>query len=449
MRRSSATKARASSAESTRINAPVRSGGGLSEACGATARLRDGKWSLWKAIAGLAALAPAAAAADSVLAPPPEKMMVSPGGVDMRSGRYAYSQTDVSIGGDSGLALTRTMTQQVVNHTNPFGNFSHNFDLMLTIKSINVQQGISTDTPGQPDTQAEVAFGGVSASFQSISTNTGYDLFSRAGYARLTYTGGTREAAATVYTFQAADGTTAIFRPIGSGDCSSSLRCAYVSQLTRADGTVLNFEYDRPGGTNTTRLRSVTSSRGYAMLLEYSGAYVVKSCVLNLAAATKPASNLCPAGAPAASYTFGTANSRTVLTSATDPTGAVWGFTYGAGMGFVKPGQTTPWLVNQTGPMMVNDDGLTADVVSQQSFADGQSYTYNYNFAPDVPNHVSALAGGTYTDAQNHVTSVLYDFPIKPGTGPGDPCQTSPCSPTNVNPDGGTTIVYQMTSGPI
>ena len=28
-------------------------------------------------------------------------MMVAPGGVDMRTGRYAYSQTDLSIGGEA------------------------------------------------------------------------------------------------------------------------------------------------------------------------------------------------------------------------------------------------------------------------------------------------------------------------------------------------------------
>src|SRR5689334_16924800 len=69
--------------------------------------------------------------ADTVLAPPPDKFVISAGGVDMRSGRYNYSHTDISIGGDSGLALTRTMTQQGQFHTNPFGSFSHNFDIYV------------------------------------------------------------------------------------------------------------------------------------------------------------------------------------------------------------------------------------------------------------------------------------------------------------------------------
>ena len=33
------------------------------------------------------------------------------------------------------------------------------------------------------------------------------------------------------------------------------------------DGTRLTFQYDNPGGANATRLRAVTSNRGYALLL--------------------------------------------------------------------------------------------------------------------------------------------------------------------------------------
>ncbi|WP_204348946.1 hypothetical protein, partial [Klebsiella pneumoniae] len=60
-------------------------------------------------------------------------------------------------------------------------------------------------------------------------------------------------------------------------------RCAYASQIVEPDGTVLKFEYDQlpGGGVNTTRLRSVSSNRGYALLFEYSGTSVSKACVLN------------------------------------------------------------------------------------------------------------------------------------------------------------------------
>ena len=413
-----------------------------------------GPWKLRLALCAAAALLGASgASAQKVIAPPPEKMMVSPGGVDMRSGRYAYSQTDLSIGGEAGLALTRTMNQQVLAHSPPFGSFSHSFDLMLTVKSISIEAGIMTDWPGGPDTQAEVAGGGLSATFLSQGLTAGYDLSSRAGYARLTYTApdNKRENPAAIYTFQTSDGTKAVFRPLGSSDCSAQVRCAYVSQLTRPDGTVLSFDYDSLGTGNSTRLRSVTSSRGYALVLEYGGGVTVaKACVLNFATTAKPAGNICPAGAATATYSYDVGGGTTRLKSVTDPNQATWTFVNGQGtIGFVKPGQAAPWLTNGFGNQPVNDDGLTAEVVASQAFAGGQSYSYSYNLSPDVPNHVPALAGGSFTDAQNHTTSVLYDFPVKPGTGPGDPCQHVPCSPTNVNPDGSTTIVYQVTPGPV
>jgi len=67
------------------------------------------------------------------VSPPPENFVVSPGGVDMRSGRYAYSQTDLSIGSEAGgLTLTRTLAQPVAGHNNPFANFSHGLDILVS-----------------------------------------------------------------------------------------------------------------------------------------------------------------------------------------------------------------------------------------------------------------------------------------------------------------------------
>jgi hypothetical protein len=399
----------------------------------------------------LALLLPATAAAQTLPVTPPEKMMVSPGGVDMRSGRYAYSQTDLAIGGEAGLALTRTLSQQVVGHANPFANFSHNFDLMLVMKSVHIQTGDLGDSPGNPDTQVEIAFGGLSQTFQSAGTATGFDLVSHAGYARLTYSApdGRRENPAAVYTFQTGNGATAVFRPVGSSDCSTTLRCAYVAQLTHADGTRLSFDYETGGGPNTTRLRSVTSSRGYALLLEYGGGGVAKACVLNLAVAVKPASNICPAGAAAATYAYDGATGETRLASATDATGAVSSFVNAAGLiGFVKPGQGAPWLTNRFTRTEVNDDGLYADIVDSQAYADGQSFTYGYDHGPYVPNHVATIAGGSVSNARGEGTSVAYDFPIKPGTGPGEPCLRLPCTQDNLNADGTDSTAYQMPSGP-
>lgn len=378
----------------------------------------------------------------SNIAPPAEKFAVSPGGVDMRTGRYAYSQTDMAIGGEAGgLSLARTLAQPVAGHSNPFGNFSHNWDILLSEKRVNIDQGEFRHIVGQPDYQIEIAFGGRSQTFRSYGGFTYFDQASRSGYATLKYAGGNRATGTTVYTYTTGDGTVAVFREIGSNDCSALLRCAYVAQVTEADGTQLSFAYETPGGANTTRLKSVTSNRGYALLFEYGAAFVAKACLINLAVTTLPST--CPTGAQAAaSYTY----SGNKLATATDAAGGTWGFSYGTNaMGFVKPGASSPWLTN-TIITRTNDDGLVEEIVGYQSFADGQAYSYDFDQSPFVAGHASSIAGGTYSDAQGHLTEVRYDFPIKPhianGQGYGNVSGEGTYDPS-------TPIVYQQTPGPV
>jgi RHS repeat-associated protein len=348
------------------------------------------------------------------VSPPAEKFAVAPGGVDMRSGRYVYSQTDIAIGGEEGLSLARTLAQQVAGHNNPFANFSHNMEIMLAEKRINVQQNIFRHTAGQPDYQIEISFGGRRDSFRSVGANGGFEHISRGGHAELNVAG-TKASAAAVYTYRTGDGTEALFRAIGGGDCSSTLRCAYVSQVTEADGTRLDFEYDNPG-SNGTRLRSVTSSRGYALLLEYSGVLVVKACLLNLTLAPKPADNVCPAGAQAtATYAYTTVpGGGPALASATDPAGAVWGFDYAPGsVAFRRPGEAAPWLTNIF-HIEGDDEGLASEVVDGQTFADGSTFAYGWDYTPFVPMQVSQIAGGSFTDALGNLAQLRYDFPVRP-----------------------------------
>jgi RHS repeat-associated protein len=377
------------------------------------------------------------------VSPPPETYAVSPGGVDMRSGRYAYSQTDLAIGGEAGaLALTRTLSQPVLEHNNPFANFSHNWDILISEKRINVQQGLFRHTIGQPDYQIELSFGGRSQAFRSEGPNAGFEQTSRSGFASLTVAGD-KSAAGAVYTFRTGDGTEAVFRPIGSADCSSTLRCAYVSQVTDADGTRLSFDYDNQGG-NATRLRAVTSSRGYALLFEYSGNQIVKACALNLALAPKPASNVCPSGVPTATYSYTIVGGHARLATAIDPSGATWSFVNGANtIGFVRPGEANPWLTNAIS-YRGNDDGLVEEIVSSQSFADGSSYVYAYDETPLVSGQVASLAGGSYTDNLDRTTTLRYAFPIRPY----DPAQGH----GDVGGEGGgptSPIVLQTTPGPV
>lgn len=376
------------------------------------------------------------------ISPPAEKFAISPGGVDMRSGRYVYNQTDLRIGGEGGgLSLARTLAQPVAGHNNPFANFSHDWDILLSEKRIDIVGGHFNHSAGYPDYQIEIAFGGLSQTFRATG-GASFEQVSRSGWARLS-NAGDRNSAGVVYTLQTGDGTTATFRPMGSADCSSLLRCAYVAQIVYADGTTLNFGYDNQG-SNATRLRSVTSNRGYALLFEYSGGLVSKTCALNLAQAPIPAGSVCPAGAQAATYSYTSVPfTAPRLAGATDPAGAIWGFTYAPSlMGFVRPGETAPWLVN-TIRERTDDDGLVQEIVDQQSFADGSSYTYGWDETPFVPLHASSIAGGTFTDNLGRVTRLRYDFP----TQPFDPGQGHGTVSGDDQPSG--LIVQQVTPGPV
>jgi RHS repeat-associated protein len=405
-------------------------------------------------VALVLATASPAAAVDPLVDTPAEKFATAPGGVAMRTGRYVYSETDLAIGGEgsSGLSLSRILTANVAGHANPFANLSHNWDIMVS------EVRLDMDAPhlsGQ-DFQINVHFGGRSQTYRSRYTHHGYRQISAGAWAPLTFAGD-RESAAVVYTYTAGDGAVATFRPLGNGDCATHVRCAYVSGIVEADGTRFTFSYAATGAASggAARLARVTSSRGYALLLEGSGHVVTKACVLNLAHSQAPASGLCPAGVPTATYSY----ANGVLASVTGPDNATSSFTYtsvpsssfpyspaaeggGTAMGFVKPGQTVAWLTN----IFRNEPDelrVSQQIVYRQAFADGQSYSYNYDYSPPVTNRSRTIAGGSYTDALAQKTIVKYKWELPPETF----CTQIPC-PTRSRDDR-YSFSYQLTPGPV
>jgi len=388
-----------------------------------------------------------------VINTPAEQFVMAPGGVDLRTGRYAYSNVDLSVGGagqPSSLTLTRTMIDSAQGHYNPFGNFSDNWEMMLTVTQYDVDAvGSATGFRGV------VHFGGRAETFDA-GAGLGYTQKSAGGSALLSYTGSAKDDAAAIYTYTSDDGTVAIFRALGGGDCSTDTLCAYVSKITEPDGTVFTFTYAATGASvgNQKRLASVVSSRGYGLVLEGMpssvpgyGSRITKACVLNLTQADIPTNGLCPATAlSTTSYVYDGGNPMR-LASVTDTAGKVWSFgydtlSYGYAMKFYKPGQSVPWLTNTLVPS-IDEEQQSQDVVLSQSFADGRTYGYSYGESPaDTP--PPTIAGGSYVDNLGKSRSANFDWPIKPGTGPGSPCGHPPCSPTTTG-----SIVYQQTSGPV
>jgi RHS repeat-associated protein len=413
------------------------------------------------AAALLALFAPAAPASaeDKISNTPAEKYLIAPGGVDLRTGRYAYGETDLGGGGGPGVpALTRILPEAVGNHANPFGNFSHNWDMFL----------VETPPldPGNNMVRANVHYGGRSLTFETpgnIEAGS-YSFKSDGQYASLTYTG-SRAAGTAIHSMTGPDGTVLVFRPIGGEDCadqawaSGRRRCAFASEMTEPDGTRYSFEYSSTGGGatgNRVRLSKVTSSRGFALLLEGNGSLVARACLFNLALAPAPAAgSACPANALAtASYAYAGGK----LVSATPAGGGASTFTYPAGtskMGFVKPGETQPWLTNDIG-LSLDEEGGNQEIVFHQLFADGQSYDYAFGQAPATNDYRTApmpstppnpnIAGGSYKDAAGRETIVRFDFPVMPGTG-NNHCTSPPCG---LEPDDSFLgWTYQQTPGPV
>lgn len=161
----------------------------------------------WVGVLAAMLLPHAPASADSkIITTPPEQYAIAPGGVDMRTGRYVTRQTDLSIGtANGGLSLTRIEATGVA--VDPFGNFSHNWD----IKAVERRVDLNNPSNGGIDYRMEIVFDGHSATFDSYSYQTGYTTKSDGPVMSLTVSGD-RASASAVYTFTAADGTVAVFR---------------------------------------------------------------------------------------------------------------------------------------------------------------------------------------------------------------------------------------------
>lgn len=406
----------------------------------------------WIALSMGLACAQVGMAADepTIVNNPAEKYAMAPGGVDMRTGQYVYSQTDVSIGPESGgLALTRTSPVYVSGHANPFGNFSHNWDIMLVERRIGLTPPMETG----PDFRMNMHVGGRSFVFEGAETTSTYGYKSDGPTAILTISGGTKASATVINTVQGPDGTLYEFRPMGNLDCAVGQRCAFVSKITQPDGTVLNFNYAYDAGAtgNRARLTRVTSSRGYVLMLQWSSTAVAEACVINAATTTPPAGTNCPAGALAtATYSYTTGK----LTTVTTPDNAQWQFTYAAAtygslpatiMGFKKPGIATAWLTNKY--YVKNDEeGVPHDIVYEQNFSDGRIYSYAYDLAPYTTNKpIPSIAGGSVTDGQGNSITYQYAWPILPGSRERI-CRFPPCGLPM--PDDEYKYTYQQTSSP-
>ena len=387
------------------------------------------------------------------LSPPSKTKAIAPGNVDMRTGRYLGSATDLSMGGDDegGLSLERGLTKAVGGHIEPLGNFSHNWDIFIYEKRLDIRTG-----GAGTDYNITVVTGDEASIFQSYSTSVGFGPVSSTEPPKSLTFVGDRASSGVLYSYQGTDGTIIKFRALGNGDCAGGyFRCAYASQVIRPNGTIYNLEYENPtpGVANTTRLRSVTSSQGYGLLLQYSGSgsswnLISKACVLNYSVTIKSSTNTCLSGLAEVNYTYTTINGESKLSSFRDAVGNTHAYGYVPLSGspnpnryqmtFTDAGQSQAKLTNTLDPVPNNENGKL-DIVIQQSFTNGASFAYTYDGTPQADNKVSSIAGGNYTDNTGHTATFRYGFPVLPPA-----LNSSKRANLTIND-----IVEQVTEGPV
>lgn len=360
--------------------------------------------------AGMLAAGPAVAQDDPAPVPP-AKLQASPGGVDMRTGQLLYTHTDLSIGGEEGLQLTRHFSPVTSGMFTPgtFGGFNHNWDVRVNEKRIKVS---GASTPLEYDYQVTVS-GSRGTTYRTWwpassgdFVNSSNGIFTWLDFEDTPHptTGAPRPSR---YTYRATDGSRIEFRPTGTvisgGADECGIKCAFASQISDADGTTYTLSYNAYAGTTTPRLRSVVSNRGYALLFEYgapgsAGAgQVTRACALNLAYITLPAitgEQICPGGVPTSTYSY----TSGLLTSFTDQSGVATNL--GArGSALYWPGESSPYVTNT-----IVTSGFNT-YVTAQSFADGRSYAYSWVWDGNSP---GSIMGGSYTDNNARTVTVEY-----------------------------------------
>lgn len=390
-------------------------------------------------------------------------------GLDARTGRFKYQHSDLKIGS---LELNRLSRGGVLGHLEPFGNFTHDFDIMIAVKNVDIEIGQYLHSPGQPDLRVVVKFGSEVQVFDRRGSCglCNFELIASNGFAKLELNQG--------FKYISPSGVEVFFDNSGQFSCSTVLSCAYATHVIYPDGTRLDFLYETVFVNNpqSSRLRRVLSNRGYGLYFEYAGPTwhgVSKICGMNhtVTAPVVPGNHLCPFGAQVvSSYTY--VNSpELMLSSVTDAAGGVWNFSHGTDpqgrrtIGFIKPGQSSAYLTNHymttdgAGISGVGQDGIF-EFVSRQSMSDGRSFDIAYmDAAIPTEYQIRQAIASTVTDNLGGTIQIEYGFPRYPKTllpgynGVGGGGEGTPIDwiPDDWSPGSGNASLwtkYQITPGP-
>jgi RHS repeat-associated protein len=289
----------------------------------------------------------------------PDSKVVSPGGVDMRSGVFAASTPTLSIGpGEKGGFVFFRMADKITSYTSNWGYWlskraGASGGWFASVANASIGETYYSGLAAGPYTQASLVRDGLSK----------LEIF----------TSGANKYA--VHT--SADGVTTRFQTTSTGFDAGAEEIKYPS------GDTYWFTYDSGGTGGNTRLRRISSNTGYQLIFEYyaspDNGKTSKICAINAAFTTPPVSAVCPIGARSVSYTY----SGTRIATATDPGGGVWtstsnyvNLTTPFSESFYKPGYAQPWLTNT----YTKDPSFNLTLgISQQTFGDGKAISYDFD----------------------------------------------------------------------
>jgi RHS repeat-associated protein len=313
----------------------------------------------------------------------PESKLLSPGDVDMRTGEYVAEQADLSIGpsGAGGFDFVRVPRK--------FKSFTSNWHYGI-YKTPNPSGGYYYQIENQAIARTYFSIGGGPFTEAGIVQSDGLSSLQRLGLGANAY-----------FLYTAPDGTTTRFQS-SANDFGTR-----AEEITKPSGIRYTFTYDTGGlAAESGRLRRVSSNAGYILMFEYhaspNSGQISKVCVINAALTTPPSTNTCPPGARSVSYTY----SGTRIATATDPAGGVWSSTntYTGNLtpfqeSFYKPGMSLPWLTNF---YKLDTSWGAALSVARQTFADGRTVDYNFDFIGhgDLPGGAVLLGLGWTVNAQ-------------------------------------------------
>lgn len=315
----------------------------------------------------------------------PDQMSVSPAGVNLQTGRFTHSKTDVVIGP---LRFVRSWAEFVpaAHNSNIMGKY---YTGLVTGWTHNFVQGVQ---------------------FVQNSTSE-YDVFIDSKRYRYTSSGGTflpwnKTALGTLLTQDA--GAYYLTDERGANFVfSKSLPANAPISAVYADGSRLDYSYNGSG-----KLISVKSSLGYILNLEYDGyGNVSAACGFNTAT-DFVASGTCAGATLKASYGYTSGGSQ--LASVTDVRGGVVQITGSAPTCITLPNSSTCEVQNFYGTQPGESFQTPPDIVRKQVMADGKTWLYSYNLGED-PLDVPIVPGrprwsrSWMTAPDGKVTSLRYD----------------------------------------